>query len=323
VLLEDCELPGFLRGKAYADLRTPERYDSALLSILRRLGIAPLSDAGGIGPLEELLAARSRPFLIDTHCHIGPNYKDGLPTLDELMGRARLVNVYAVVVSPDRAEAKESVMMARSRNDAVVVLGGHPSHSSSEEDHIHYDRAEPLLAEDIVVGVETGLDFYYNGGRISQSEQEANLIHFVTLARVLRKPLILQLRQSEERALEILKREHASDVGGVVHCFSSSIGFAHAVLDLGFDICFTGSVTFPKAENIRAVAASVPLDRMLVESMTPFLAPVPHRGKRCEPAYVVEVVKIIAGIRNIPYNTLANATTLNAVRRFGPPPPLK
>lgn len=313
VLLEECELPGFLRGKAYADLRTPDRYDSALESILRRLGIFPSPKIKG-APLKDLMATRSRPMLIDTHCHIGTRNEEGW---DELIARAKLVDVHVIVVSPEDADAKETVAMARSRNDTVAVLGGHPIHSTRDEYHLHYDRNEPLLAEDIVVGVETGLDFLSGG--VNHSDQEASLIRFISLARVLRKPLVIQLRQSENRALEILKREHASDVGGVVHCFSSNLDFVRSVLDLGFDICFTGSLTYPQADDIRAVAAWLPLDRMLVESMAPYFAPVPHRGKRCEPAYLVEVVRAISGIRSVPYDTVALATTLNAVRCFGEP----
>jgi TatD DNase family protein len=313
LLLEDCELPGFLKGKAFADLRTPERYDAALVAILRRLGIRP---PHGARPLKEIMEASRRPMLIDTHCHIGPEDRQLAPT-DELMARAKLVNVRVVVINPDRADAKHCVALARSRNDMVVVLGGHPIHRTTEEDHLHYDRSEPLLAEDIVVGIETGLDFYIDQDH--HADQEATFAHFITLARVLRKPLVIQLRDSGDRALEIMEREHASDVGGVVHCFSESREFARSVLDQGFDVCFTGSLTFPKADSIRAVAAWLPLDRILVESMSPFLAPVPYRGKMCEPAHVVEVVKVIADVRGASYDAIASATTLNAVRRFGAP----
>jgi TatD DNase family protein len=317
ILLEDCELPGFLKGKAYADLRTPDRYDAALVSILRRLGIARPLGREAVPALKDIISAMSRPTLVDTHCHLVPRDEPNSPNLDELMVRAKLAHVHVIVASPDRVDAKESVEIARSRNDMVIVLGGHPIHPTTEKDHLHYERNEPLLAEDIVVGVETGLDFYYNG--VNHAEQEASLTRFISLARVLRKPLVIQLRDSEHRALEILKREHASDVGGVVHCFGGSLDLARSALDLGFDICFTGNLTYKKADSLRAVAASLPLDRILVESMAPYFAPVPHRGKMCEPAHLVEVVKGIAEIRGVPYDTVASATTMNAVRRFGSP----
>jgi len=314
LLLEDCDLPGFLQGKAYADFRTTERYKSGLASILRRLGVAP--PAGAVQPLADILAARSRPVLVDTHCHIDNMGEQSLTAAEEILARGKLADVNVIIASPE-AEAKETLMFARSRKDTLVVLGGHPIHSTKEKDHLHYDRNEPLLAEEIVVGVETGLDFHFDFA--DRAEQETSLIRFIGLARVLRKPLIIQLRDSEGRALEILKHERASDVGGVVHCFAGTEDFTRSVLDLGFDICFTGVLTYPKADSIRAVAAWVPLDRILVESMSPYMAPVPHRGKRCEPAYLVETVKAIAGVRGLPYNTVASATTLNAVRCFGAP----
>jgi TatD DNase family protein len=318
LLVDDCELPGFLKGKAYADFRTPDRYHASLMAVLRRLGIASTLGADAPKPLADILSARSRPFLVDTHSHIEPTPETGSPGVEEIIARAKVVDVHAMVVSPERGDPNDTVAMARSRGDMVVVMGGHPIHSTTEKYHLHHDRNEPLLAEDIVVGVETGLDF--NGDYVvGRAEQEESITRLIGLARVLRKPLVIQVRDSEERTLEILKREHASDVGGVLHCFAGGLEFARSILDLGFDICFTGVLTFPKADSMRAVAAWLPLDRMLLESMTPYLAPVPHRGKRCEPAYLVEVLKVIAAIRDVPYHSVASATTLNAVRLFGSP----
>jgi len=140
---------------------------------------------------------------------------------------------------------------------------------------------------------------------------------FVALAREAHKPIVVHTREAAADTLAILEAEGARDVGGVIHCFSEDKAFAERALDLGFDLSFSGIVTFKTARSVHEVAAWAPLDRILVETDSPYLAPVPKRGKPCEPAYIVHTASRVAELRGIPLDALAASTTANAERRFG------
>ena len=141
--------------------------------------------------------------------------------------------------------------------------------------------------------------------------------HFVQMARSVKKPLVIHTRTAPEETINILEEEGARDVGGVIHCFSEDRAFAARALDLGFDISFSGIVTFKKAKAIHDVAAWAPEERILVETDSPYLSPIPVRGKKCEPAYVVHTAAKVAELRGLTPERLAEITTQNAIRRFG------
>jgi TatD DNase family protein len=175
---------------------------------------------------------------------------------------------------------------------------------------------ETLAREPEVVAVgETGLDFHYDYA--PREVQREAFRRQVQLARKLNKPIIVHTRTAPEETLAILREESARDVGGIIHCFSEDRAFAAQALDLGFDISFSGIVTFKTATAIADVAAWAPLDRILVETDSPYLAPIPYRGKPCEPAYVVHTAKKVAELRGIAFEEIAHHTTQNAERRLG------
>ena len=181
-----------------------------------------------------------------------------------------------------------------------------------------YVELATLAREPEVLAVgEIGLDYHYDHSpRDTQKQVFAKLI---ALARELKKPIVIHTRSAPADTLALLESEGARDVGGVIHCFSEDRSFAERALDLGFDISFSGIVTFKSSAAIQDVAKWAPLDRILVETDSPYLAPVPLRGKPCEPAYVVHTAKKVAELRGIALEALAEATTLNAARRFRRP----
>jgi TatD DNase family protein len=162
---------------------------------------------------------------------------------------------------------------------------------------------------------EIGLDYHYD--RSPRDAQRAAFARLIGLARELRKPIVIHTRSAPDDTLAILEAEGAREVGGIIHCFSEDRAFAERALALGFDLSFSGIVTFKNARAVREVAAWAPLDRVLVETDSPFLAPVPLRGKKCEPAHVVHTGRCVAELRGMSVEALASATLANTERRFG------
>lgn len=174
-------------------------------------------------------------------------------------------------------------------------------------------RSLALLPEVVAVG-EIGLDYHYDHSpRDTQREVFARLVH---LAREVRKPIVVHTRSAPEDTLAVLEREGGRDVGGIIHCFSEDRAFAERALALAFDLSFSGVVTFKNAVSVQDVAAWAPLDRILVETDSPYLAPVPMRGKRCEPAHVLHTARHVAELRRVPAEEVAAATLANTERRF-------
>jgi TatD DNase family protein len=254
--------------------------------------------------------------LIDTHCHLdGSNAPDGA---DALIDRAREAGVRALVCVGVGGldEAVHAVELAQRRADVVATVGVHP-HDAETLDESLFDSLKALVRGERVVAVgEVGLDFHYDH---SPRETQAQVFRrFIALARECSKPLVIHTRSAPKQTLDILREENARDVGGVIHCFSEDVEFAEQALNLGFDLSFSGIVTFKRAEAIQAVARWAPDDRIMVETDSPYLAPVPLRGKRCEPAYVAHTAQFVADLRAVPLEVLADQTTRNAQRLFGP-----
>jgi TatD DNase family protein len=174
-------------------------------------------------------------------------------------------------------------------------------------------RARVTQPEVVAVG-EIGLDYHYE--KAPREAQRAVFARLVGLAREVEKPIVIHTREAASDTLDVLESEGAREVGGVIHCFSEDKAFATRALDLGFDLSFSGIVTFKNARSVQEVAAWAPLDRILVETDSPYLAPVPLRGKPCEPAYIVHTARRVAELRGTTLEALAMATTANAERRF-------
>ena len=256
-------------------------------------------------------------MLIDTHCHLDESYfPEGA---EAVLARARSAGVGAFVCvgvgSVDAA--KNAVRLAHERAEVVATVGVHPHDAASFGPELEA-ALTPLLSDERVVAVgEVGLDYHYDHS--PREVQREVFRRFIALARHVKKPLVIHTRQAPADTLEILRSEGAMDVGGIIHCFSEDRPFAAEVFNLGFDVSFSGIVTFKNAKAIQEVAVWAPAERILVETDSPYLAPVPYRGKKCEPAYVADTARHLAGLRGIAPERVIALTTANAIRRFGPP----
>jgi TatD DNase family protein len=207
------------------------------------------------------------------------------------------------------------VDLARRYPDVVAAcVGLHPHDASGfSETLLDELRSLALLPEVVAVG-EIGLDYHYDHS--PREQQRAAFARLIGLARDVRKPIVVHTRSAAEDTLAILEQERARDVGGTIHCFSEDRAFAERALAIDFDLSFSGIVTFKNSLAVQAVAAWAPLDRIHVETDSPYLAPIPLRGKRCEPAHVVLTARHIAGLRGVDPVALASATLANTERRF-------
>ncbi|KVD06757.1 DNAase [Burkholderia ubonensis] len=255
-------------------------------------------------------------MFVDSHCHI--NFKglaDRLPAVLENMREHDVT--HALCVSVDFETLPEVLAIAEAHDNVYASVGVHPDHE---------DAREPTLAELIelaahpkVVAIgETGLDYYRLEGRsIADMEwQRERFRTHIRAAHATLKPLIIHTRSSSEDTLRIMAEERAAVPGGVMHCFTEPWPVAEQALAQGFHISLSGIVTFKNATDVQDVARRVPLDRLLIETDSPYLAPVPYRGKPNEPAYVSHVGRFIASERGIAVEALADATTQNFFRLF-------
>jgi TatD DNase family protein len=259
-------------------------------------------------------------MLVDTHCHLDPEYfpSGHGPVLD----RARAGGVGAFVaigVGATLDAARHVVEVANTTPDVWATVGLHP-HDAKVFDPGFLSELEQLSARPRVVAIgEIGLDFHY-----MHSPREVQLEVFrslVDLAVSRRLPIVIHTREAAEETLMVLEESRAREVGGIIHCFSEDVPFARRALDVGFDLSFSGIVTFKNARSVQEAAVFAPPDRILVETDSPYLAPVPMRGKPCEPAYVVHTARRVAELRGISLEELAALTTANAERRLGVRPP--
>jgi TatD DNase family protein len=262
--------------------------------------------------------------LADAHCHLDASHFEEGP--DAVLQRARAAGVIGLVVVGLAAEveaanadglepARFAVELARRTPGGVTAcVGLHPHDASRWTSALHEGlRSLAALPEVAAVG-EIGLDYHYD--RSPREAQREVFARLVGLARELRKPIVVHTRSAPAETLSILEGEGARDVGGIIHCFSEDRSFAERALALGFDLSFSGIVTFKGARSVREVAAWAPLDRILVETDAPYLAPVPLRGKRCEPAHVVHTARCVAELRGVSAEDIAAATLANTERRF-------
>ncbi len=252
---------------------------------------------------------------MDSHCHLDRlNLKRYEGSLDRLMEETRDAGVgHSLCVSIDLEHYPKMRSLVEPYADVSVSVGVHPN-----ERHRRDPTPEELveLAADprnVAIG-ETGLDYYRSEGDLDW-QRERFRTH-IAAARACAKPLIVHTRDAREDTIRILREEQARDVGGVLHCFTESLDMAKQALDLGFYISFSGIVTFSNADELRAVAAVVPIDRLLIETDAPYLTPVPHRGRPNEPRFVVHVAECIAGVRGTDPSEIAAASRENFFRLF-------
>lgn len=253
--------------------------------------------------------------LVDSHCHLDfPDFDGRIDSLREAMAVHGISHALCICVNLDGF--RKVIDIAGRYDNFFATVGVHPDQlpdaagsACTVEDLIELARNQK------VVGIgETGLDYHWvNGDRTWQTDRFR--IH-IRAARMARKPLIIHTRDAAEDTIRIMQEEGASEVGGVMHCFTESWPVAKAALDLGFYISFSGIVTFKNAGDLREVARQVPMERMLVETDSPFLAPVPLRGKVNEPANVRFVAQLISDLKGLPLDQFASITSGNFRRLF-------
>lgn len=248
-------------------------------------------------------------MLVDSHCHL--NY------LDDPLARiadARAAGVDAMLcIGVDQAHIGEVLDLARTEPDVWATVGQHPDAAGAPLDWI-----EPLLTAPRVVGIgETGLDYFHAEDPEVRARQRTSFEHHLDLAGRHTLPVVVHTRAAEADTLDLMRAY--SDVTGVLHCFTESWEMAAAALDLGYYISLSGIVTFRNGANVREVARRVPRDRLLIETDAPWLAPVPHRGRENQPAYVRETALRLAEIRGVTLEEVAAQTSANFRRLFSVP----
>ena len=253
-------------------------------------------------------------MLVDSHCHLDfPDFGDDL---DGVLARAIDAGVGALQTICTRVTQFDRVRgLAEDHERIWCSVGIHPHHVA-EEPEITADHLVRMAEHPKVIGIgETGLDFHYDNS--PRLQQEASFRQHIAAARETGLPLIVHTRSADEDTCRILREEAGKGAfPGVIHCFSAGRMVAETALDIGFHVSFSGILTFKKAEEVRAVARDVPLDRLLVETDAPYLAPVPHRGRRNEPAHVVHTAARLARIKGLDEGELARTTTVNFLRLF-------
>jgi TatD DNase family protein len=257
-------------------------------------------------------------MLVDSHCHL--DRIDLTPYAGDfaaLLAATRAAGVgHSLCVSIDLAAYPAMLALVEPHAEVSVSVGVHPN----ERDTVEPDPDTLVdLArhpKNVAIG-ETGLDYYHGKGDLEW--QRERFRRHVAAARLAHKPLIIHSRDARADTLAILREERASEVGGVMHCFTEDWDTAARAMDLGFHISFSGILTFKSADELREVARRVPDDRLLVETDSPYLAPVPHRGKPNEPRHVVHVAALLAELRDTDVETIAAMTTANFARLFGVP----
>lgn len=251
-------------------------------------------------------------MFVDSHCHL--DFPDFAGEIDTLLAAMREASVtHALVISVDLAGLPRVHALARDHADLYATSGVHPDYPDTEEPTV--ERLVELGAQPKVVGIgETGLDYFRLEGDLEWQRQRFR--NHIRAARELDKPLVIHTRSAADDTLRLMREERAGDVGGVMHCFTETWDVASAALDLGFAISFSGIVTFKNALALKDVARRVPLERMLIETDSPYLAPVPYRGKRNQPAFVVEVANEIGRLRNLPAPEIGRITSDNFFQLF-------
>lgn len=248
-------------------------------------------------------------MLIDSHCHL--NYKGLVEDQQAVLARARAAGVGGFLnISTRQSEWADVVALAEAESDVWASVGIHP-HEADQHTDLGADVLLSATAHPKVVAIgETGLDYYYDHSD-RKVQQDLFRVH-IGVARRTGLPLIIHTRDAEDDTARIITEEMGQGAfPALIHCFTASAAFGQKMLELGLTISLSGIVTFKNAKDLQAVAQAVPEDRLLVETDAPFLAPVPHRGRVCEPGFVVDTARFVAGLRGVTPEALAATTTRN------------
>lgn len=264
-------------------------------------------------------------MLIDTHAHL--DFPEFAEDLDAILARARAAGVDRVItIGTSLESSRRAVALAEQHAGIFAVVGVHPNSATEAPTDVMTELRELAKSPRVVAIGETGLDYYQmderKGGRsvADLDWQRRRFRTHIHAARQCRKPLIIHTRASSADTVAILREEgedgSTGSAGGVFHCFTETAEVVRAALDLGFYISFSGILTFKSAADLREVAAFVPLDRLLIETDSPYLAPVPHRGKTNNPSYVPYVAQLLAQLRSTSLEEIAQATSANFEQLF-------
>lgn len=255
-------------------------------------------------------------MLVDSHCHL--DFPDFAAELDQVVARARAAGVGRMVTISTKVKKHAQLIAIADRfPDVFCSVGTHPHHADEELD-VDADALIAIAKHPKVVAVgEAGLDYHYDTG--PRENQTKSFREHIEAARKTGLPLVIHSREADADMTRILKDEAKQGQGpftAVLHCYTGGRDLAFAAVDLGHYIGFTGILTFKNSESLRDIAKALPADRILIETDSPYLAPVPYRGKRCEPAYVTETAKMLASIRGVSPDEIARQTTENFYRLF-------
>ncbi|MEO2280768.1 TatD family hydrolase [Pseudoalteromonas pernae] len=253
-------------------------------------------------------------MIVDSHCHLDRLEFDKLDTdLSGVLEQARAKDVeHFLCVSVTLDQFPGMLEKIQQFDDVSASCGVHPL---DQKDALDIDLLRKLAVHEKVVAVgETGLDYYYSAE--TKPVQQESFVGHIQVANELNKPLIIHTRDAREDTINLMREHNAHNCGGVLHCFTEDLDMATKAMDMGFYISISGIVTFRNAEQLRDVVKHIPLDRLLIETDSPYLAPVPHRGKTNQPAYVQDVAYYIAELKGMSYKELATATTDNFYRLF-------
>ena len=256
-------------------------------------------------------------MLIDSHCHLEDGrYPGGRAGVLERARAAGVTGFVAIGVGEDLTAAETAAQIASEEPDVWAAVGLHPHDAKFHTPELEAGLAKIARSKKVVGFGEIGLDYHY-----MHSEKELQISVFrrmIAVAKELRLPIVIHTRSAAEDTLGVLEEENAREVGGIIHCFSEDVAFARRALDMDFDLSFSGIVTFkgPAADGVRAAAAFAPADRILLETDSPYLAPIPLRGKKCEPAYIVHTAKFVGELRGESFERMSEIAAENTKRRF-------
>lgn len=249
-------------------------------------------------------------YLVDSHCHLDRLKLDNHEgKLESVLAAARDRGIGRFLcVGIDQSNAPQVIELAEAYDDVYASVGVHPlalEHPAPNHEELIKLATHPKV---IAIG-EMGLDFFYD--KDHHQEQERRFITQLNVAKECQKPVIIHTRDARQRTLDILSQYCDLEVGGILHCFTESLEMAQAAIEMNFYVSISGIVTFRNASELREVVKALPLERLLVETDAPYLAPVPHRGKSNEPAYVRDVAEYVADLKGVSYETLRDVTTKN------------
>jgi len=253
-------------------------------------------------------------MFVDSHCHLDKlNYGDVFDSTEQVLAAAQKAGVnHFLCVSVTLADFPAMKQSVAAFEQVALTCGVHPLYMAEK-----YEASDLLkLASDqqVVAIGETGLDYFYDKDSIEL--QKVSFIQHIDVAKTLKKPLVIHTRDARQDTLDLLKNNNADEVGGVLHCFTEDLAMAEAAMEMGFYISASGIISFHSATKLRKVFKQLPLERILVETDSPWLAPAPHRGEENQPAYTRRVAEVLAEIKGISLEEVAEATTNNYFNLF-------